>query len=184
MDIIVVLFSSIVELAFVGMGIFVLVNTLLATFWGIKSNSWTGVEGIITSTRIDEQKDTNYETGLTTKDYRPLINYSYEFGDVQYLSSRVSFEEDAGHVPIVDRRKAEESLARYSKSMGIRVYCNPQNPQQSTLEPGFRAEITVLYLCLSLFAVGIGMTLFFLFTLPDWLSIRWPLDFFYRSHSF
>lgn len=167
MDVIGVLITTLVELVFFGGGIYTFVATLLASFRGNNTYSWTTVEGIIISTRIDEHENTDYESGYKSIDYLPVINYSYEFGGVQYSSNRVSFEEDPGWVPINDKRKAKERLSRYPKDMRIRVYCNPKKPQQSTLQPGFREERIILNLCISLVLVGIAMALFFFYTLPE-----------------
>jgi hypothetical protein len=65
-DIVGVLGSSIIELWFIGGGIYLIVTTLLASSQGIKSKSWPTIEGIITSTRIDEQQDKYNEYGPRT----------------------------------------------------------------------------------------------------------------------
>jgi glycerol-3-phosphate dehydrogenase len=72
-DIVGVLMSSIVELAFIGAGTYGIVTTFLLRSQGNKSKVWPITEGIITSTRIDEREDKYNEYGPATL-YYPEIN--------------------------------------------------------------------------------------------------------------
>jgi hypothetical protein len=161
-DIVGVLMSSIVELAFIGAGTYGIVTTFLLRSQGNKSKVWPITEGIITSTRIDEREDKYNEYGPATL-YYPEINYSYEFGGVQYTSSRVSYE---GVQCYSDRREAEKWLSRFPKGTRISVHCNPNYPHQSTIKQGLRAREVIIRLCVSSLLGAIAMILFFLYTLP------------------
>jgi hypothetical protein len=107
-------------------------------FLGIKSKKWPEVEGIVTDTKVTQQESKDADSGITETNYLPTITYSYTFGGVEYTSCRVSFEPDWFACSFAKLQDAQKVGDRFLENLSVKVYCNPEKPQQSTILTGVR----------------------------------------------
>lgn len=120
---------------------------------GVKSNSWPTVEGVIAVSRIAEGTDPDGPSHDRT--YNPVISYEYTVLGVSYLSDQLGF----GSVVWTNKEPAKRVVSEYFTGRRIKVYYDPDNPQISTLEPGFNPGI-FMELLLSSALLGLGILLF------------------------
>ncbi len=116
-------------------GIFFLIGFVLFYFtysWitnGLESNNWQSVEGAIISSQ--------FISGRTSENkpfYSAEILYEYYIDNVKYLSNSIT---SGGQSSSNNPNYAQKIVRKYSEGDKINVYYNPQNPEQSVLEPGF-----------------------------------------------
>lgn len=119
-------------LSFLGIGVAVLI-------WGIRnrnkaeaSNTWSSVEGVITSAQIDEDTDVD-EDGFSSTTYTPQWQYQYTVNGNSYTGERISFGAVRGYGRL---KKAQEELDKYPVNSSVRVYYDPEIPEESVLVQG------------------------------------------------
>lgn len=120
------------------------------TIWGWlilrssqKIKNWPCVEGVIEESEPSSEHD----------DLLPHIVYCYEV-DGQALSSNFVFP--SGTQPLPEFTQAY--LKKYPVAAKVQVFYNPQQAEQSTLEPGAQGDWMILVLGI-LMAVGGGAAL-------------------------
>jgi Protein of unknown function (DUF3592) len=91
-----------------------------------RARGWAAVDGHVVSSTV------NAFTGRTGTTWRPLVVYSYSVGGVRFMSTRIAFHSLARGT----RDEAGTIAARYPPGRGLRVLYDPQDPEQSVLEPG------------------------------------------------
>ena len=89
---------------------------------GKESVSWPSVQGTLTSESLSNRKK------------RAKIFYQYEVNKVIYKNYRVNFQDD--------RASKKRIRDRYNPGDKLTVFYNPDDPEQSVLEPG--ATMTTL----------------------------------------
>ncbi len=102
-----------------------------------ESAGWPGVQGVITNAWIEESRDTD-EDGYTSTTYTPKWQYEYQLGSQTYSSQKISFGGERGYG---SRKKAEQELTKYSMSGQVRVYYNPQDPEEAVLVQGTKGTM-------------------------------------------
>jgi hypothetical protein len=159
---------SLVSLGMIGLGMWGLVRCLLAIVRGIKSKSWTIVEGTINISRLSEWWDADSGGArLGPIEYLAYIEYSYEFNRVKHKSNRISIGDEFRRFG--SKERAEEIRAKYPSGGKVKVYCNPKRPQLSILETGFKPK-SFIFLVMSICITGAGTFVFFFLILPGILS--------------
>ena len=114
--------------------------------WRIRQDSqrirqWPTVNG-----RIVESTDSSAQSDLL-----PHILYAYEANGQRY---RKVFEFPPGTHPLPEFTKAY--LEKYPVGAEVRVYVNPQDAQDSTLEPGAQGDWMILALGVLMLLGGLG----------------------------
>ncbi len=123
---------------------FIIVGLMITAFgWrafqkGKATQQWPSVSGKVSETRLASEEN----------DLLPDIRFNYTVNENHY-EGRVEFP--PGTMPMPGF--ADNQLEKYPLGSEVAVYYNPQQPQQSTLEPG-RATDDWLIL-----AIGIGFTI-------------------------
>jgi Protein of unknown function (DUF3592) len=99
------------------------------------SLEWPQAHGVITSARLVPGQFKQIEG------YRPEIQYRYQVGATEYLSSRRSFSR-----PHLATQAASLSvLDAYQAGKTVTVFYDPKDPAFSVLEPGLAGDMTMLY---------------------------------------
>ncbi len=131
-----IVFPLVMGILFIGIGIR---NHSL----GKQSESWPSVQGNLAG-----------ESMSARKKKRVHISYEYRVKDVTYKNSRVNFQDD----------KASKKKIRSQYNVGdtLTVYYNPDDPDQSVLQPGATLTSLLMKLFGALFCFG--MAGFFLFS--------------------
>lgn len=92
------------------------------------SADWSSVEGMVSSREVKREWDKNSGSPVTR--YHFNINYNYKVKDQTYVGTRYQFHGD----PIFKSQTvAEKLVSDYPVGKSIKVYYNPNNPQQSVL---------------------------------------------------
>ena len=132
-------------LALVGLG------GIVISIWGWRvlrcsqqTKQWPTTAGVIEESKPGSEHD----------DLLPHIVYRYET-DGQALRS--SFEFPSGTHPMPEFVQAY--LKKYPVGVEVTVYYNPQQPQQSTLEPGAQGDWMILVLGIMMAVGGIAALL-------------------------
>lgn len=136
------------------------------TWWGWNilgnakaSTSWPKATGRIISSSVEYSRDSDGHDS-----YKPEVTYTYAVNNRFYKSHAIKFGENSyDNKPV-----ANEIANRYAVGKKVVVYYDPQNPENSILEPGVTGG--------SYIVLGIGV-LFVMIGL-----IVPPLAFFFRSN--
>jgi len=110
---------------------------------GKQSENWPSVQGSLAG-----------ESMSTRKKKRIHISYEYRVNGIAYKNSRVNFQDD--------RASKKEIRSQYNVGDALRVYYNPDDPEQSVLQPGARLTSLLMKLFGALFCFG--MSAFFVFS--------------------
>lgn len=133
-------------------GLFALMGLLLGIWsWrniskAKKQTSWSSVEGEVVKTT------SSTEAG----DFKPKVEYRYTVTDQTYDGFLALATSD-----VVLHECATSQLDKYPIGGSITVYFDPENPEDSTLEPGVKSDDWfIFWLCAG--ALGTGVTFLWL----------------------
>ena len=115
----------------------------------LASLSWPTVDGVVTSSCIEERIEDD------STDYIPKITYSYSIGEFQYAGSDVR----AGGVSWGSFRSAERVTKKYRVGAPVRVRYLSRDPAISLLESGFNFSIAVYFTVSAVLLVGALMAM-------------------------
>jgi len=123
----------------------VIIGGVVTSIWGLrvliaarKTAQWPTVEGIVKQSEPVSEHD----------ELLPHIVYQYGVGDQKY-NSTVKFPPDTNPLPEFARSYVE----KFPVGATVEVYYNPQQPEESTLEPHLQGDWMILAMGL-LMAVG------------------------------
>ena len=114
------------RLAFSAAGIGLIIFGLFTMRETSRSRGWATVGGRVVTSTVNEF------TGKSGTTWRPMIVYSYSVGSLRFMSSRIAFHSLASG----DRGDAARLAARYPAGSTVRVFYDPQDPEQAVLVPG------------------------------------------------
>ncbi|MBN2043700.1 MAG: DUF3592 domain-containing protein [Anaerolineales bacterium] len=127
-------------------------------FFGIKnrkkaeaSNAWPSAGGMITATWIEENTDHD-EDGYSSTTYTPKWEYKYQVGGYEYTSQKISFGGVTGYGR---RKRAQEELDKFPANSQVRVYYDPNDPNQSVLIKGTKGTMLGIIIGVILILVSI-----------------------------
>jgi hypothetical protein len=115
----------------VGLGICLVIIFLSFSWWRMKS--WMRLPSRVTGASIDVRR-MPVAVGYVEKQYRPRIEYEYEYRGRKYLGRRMTFWDVK--LWTADRAQAERQLAEPGTE--LRVYVSPSNPSKSIMRPVFQ----------------------------------------------
>lgn len=118
-----------VALFFFALGLLTLGESVWEIRLGRASGGWPGVEGIVTSSKVDTSTHTR-EKGGTVTTHHPRICYAYTVEARAYESCEYSFGEPGG------RRRSEELVAAHPAGRRVAVYYRPDDPGTAVLKRG------------------------------------------------
>jgi hypothetical protein len=117
--------------------------------------NWPSTEGqILKADVVKLERET--PSGIV-RTYTPVVSYTYGVAGQPYTSRRINFLPDDS-ATYSDKDRAQQAIAPYLAEAAVRVYYNPTNPKQATLEkPRPVAHNSVLLYGIVLMGVGAGL---------------------------
>src|SRR3954453_10603202 len=113
-------------------------GTLLWSAWNaflaVTSHRWPQVEGTILVSDLQRSRDSD---GYM---YRPEISYRYTVADEEFVGNRARFGDSFS---LSWSAPAARLVQRYKVNSRVRVRYDPDNPQQSVLEPGMNGMVII-----------------------------------------
>jgi len=91
------------------------------------SETWPTVDGVVFSSEVSSYKDSKKNTR-----YSANVNYSYMIENKEYTSNDISMSE----VTSSNVSSAEKICKQYPEGTKVKVFYNPENPDESLLIPG------------------------------------------------
>ena len=131
------LFSSV----FIAVGLVVLCFVGSNLILSQKSYQWSSAMGKIENSQVKEVSNPHGGRQYTKKKnsrgvlepaYSASIDYRFTVNNVQFVGERVDF----GLTRKDFYDDANELVSRYPRGADVRVYYDPENPEESVLEPG------------------------------------------------
>ena len=147
-------FSRIFPLIFLAMGANFAVSGVRGLVRGKASMEWPNAQGKVVASSI---------VGRTFKDrtrYHAEILYEFFVEGTTVSGDRIAYNDDFGSGSSSDARR---KFNRYPNGKSVAVYYMPENPEESVLEPGLKAQ--------SWFLPGIGLLIF---TIGSLLAVSLP----------
>jgi hypothetical protein len=133
--------------AFLGLGLYLLVVGGRELSMGLASARWAQGEGRVADWNVE--LDTRYRQGGRTDTYWLVdVVYAYDVGGAEYTSTIKS------RYP--SQQGADEFLARYPVDKPLTVYYDPEDPERAVLERGI-GWMTVLKLLAGLAFASVGI---------------------------
>ena len=122
------------RIIFSGAGVGLIIFGLFTMRETSRSRGWVSVDGRVITSSVTEYRG----KGGTT--YRPFVMYSYAIGPVRFMSNRIAFHA----VSSSDRRAAAMLAAGYPVGRTVRVFYDPQEPDQAVLDRGSNPWLPIL----------------------------------------
>jgi len=98
---------------------------------GYGTPNWPTATGhVLSSTAVELERETS--DGLVST-FIPIIRYEYDVAGTPHTSARLNFLSDE-HRTFIDRRAAEQVVAKYPVGASVDVFYNPANPKQAALD--------------------------------------------------
>lgn len=116
-------------LVFVIVGVVMIVRSQRDKAKMHQAQNWPSVDGTVLESRVITSTSSDDEGGSDM--YRPYVKYEYEASGGKYTNDKMSL----GMVySTSNQKKSQETVARYPAGKAVKVYVNPANPAESTLE--------------------------------------------------
>lgn len=119
---------------------------------GMESEGWETVQGTILKSDIKKNESTTRDAKgfrRTKTSYIVTVNYFFEIDDNRYEGNTISF----GNVSHSERSDAQNELKSYPKGKEVKVYFNPEDPDDSVLKKGVVWPMWIV--------IGIGAVILF-----------------------
>jgi len=100
----------------------------------LASKKWPTVEGTVDSSEILTWRE---QSGEGNRSYFPLIDYSYFINERRFQSRRIK----VGRQETLWKRRAQKMVAKYPTENIVKVYYDPDSPENAVLQPGFNLGI-------------------------------------------
>lgn len=138
-------------LAFIGMGVWMLIKLIRNMAQAKQSEHWLTTTGKIISSDLDAQTNTDDE-GFSTTTYIAKILFAYEISGVPYQGDCIDF--DYG-MRTSNLRIQQAIIERYPEGSSVTVYYDPEKPDQAVLERKVNGAFTTLVVAAIFISIGI-----------------------------
>lgn len=155
--------ALIVALAFLFVGCITFHNFWLSS----QAKHWPSIEGVVTASSV-------YGTPGKGRGAHPEIHYQFQLNGQSYAGDKLDFGGDNNY-----GKNPQPFVAQYPAGKLIKIYYDPDNPENSVLFPEHNSATGNLILSLVLWLIALGLlhSIFIrqqTFRLPDWLAwLRW-----------
>ena len=122
-----------------------------------QSKSWPSVTGNILSCSI-RTSETNSDPGLSTTLYAPEVEYEYPVEGATLRGNRIQF---GGVSKQTELNKAQAMADQYPVGSQVKVFFNPANPSQCTLDQTVSFTGIVVWFVIGLLLLICGTMIFF-----------------------
>jgi hypothetical protein len=135
-----------------GLGLLLLGGGILSILQGFKAARWPAVQGVILSSRLEEKRThtvhANEGRPVDEVGYQPQVEYEYRVGGTIFKGTRISPLEKQ-----YARRAGQKVVDRYPAGAAVKVFTDPDNPNQALLETGV-AGSSLIFLLTGLLLLG------------------------------
>lgn len=100
-----------------------------------ESENWPHVQGKISESEVRSHTSRN-SNGRTSTSYSVELKYTYTVDDEEYIGDRLRF----GEMNSNKRRDANAKAKTFAAGKKIKVFYDPEEPQESVLEPGIHGS--------------------------------------------
>jgi len=134
-------YGKILPAVFVLLGLLLLWSDISDVSRGWGSANWSQTEGIVKSSKVREHMDRvrtlsdGRESTTSVPKYEPSLIYSYTVEGVEWEGYRIAVDAYG----YSDREAAQRVVDRYPKGQRVQIHYDPDNPEDSLLEPGLKA---------------------------------------------
>ena len=147
------LFSGVFAIAFGGGGVFFGIFPLLRTAqaaWAVQT--WTPVDALVLSSRLDSRPSSE------TTSYLTQVRYRYSFGGSNHESERIGLDPALRADNIGDWQQSWHARLSTAQASGrtVTAWINPEDPSQSVLDPQIRWEMVLFHLPFAFVFTGVG----------------------------
>lgn len=115
----------------------------------LQAKRWPTVQGTVLSAEVKRG-----QSSKGSSKYIPMIRFSYEVDNAQYLSDQYSSTTARG-----SSMWAKEVISQYPAYSKVTVHYNPENPEESILKPGLQSD-DYWMTCLSAFFFAVALLAF------------------------
>lgn len=129
--------TTIILMAVVGVGIYLLQRGLQSVEQSIASRDWPTVDGEITNSAVHMTETPIKKNGRevpnqTSRSYSPAIQYRYTVKDQELIGTRVTIEDES----VGTEASAQAIVDKYPIRTKVKVSYQPDQPATSVLVPG------------------------------------------------
>jgi len=129
--------TTVVLLAFLGGGVYLMQRGLKSVEESIASRDWPTVEGEITRSAVQMtetpiKKDGREDPNRKSRTYSPTIEYRYYVKDQELIGTRVTIEDES----VGTEASAQAIVDKYPIRTKVKVSYQPDQPATSVLIPG------------------------------------------------
>jgi len=93
------------------------------------SQAWPAVQGTVIASWVRRKQSTD-DDGSVSSSYYPEIQYQYQVLGMAYQGDKIAFGPKSGG----NRTKAERAIAKYPNGANVKVYYQPDKPENAVLE--------------------------------------------------
>jgi hypothetical protein len=114
----------------------------------VKAKLWPTTEGIVVKSHVLKSNPPGVNSGMEIDKYfYPNILYSFSFNNVAYKNSKLYY---GAYQP--SETNAREFVEKYPTGSTVKIYYNPNNPNESVLEIDWKFKSFLIFGCGLLFA--------------------------------
>jgi hypothetical protein len=140
-----------IALGFVTVGILQFAWSTYSWYEALQTTRWPTTTGTISFAKVVEV------SGGGGTGYVPTVTYTYEVRGVSYLGKKIHVL-DGSDMP----SRAQQTIREFGTNSTVQVFFDPDDPSNALLKPGLYLDL-FLWLALSLFAIGIGGSMLYVF---------------------
>jgi len=151
--------TIVVGIAFLLVGIVMLLAGFQARKKALAAQKWPAVPGKITASTLEEERHMDQETHRASISYVPTVQYQYQVRENTLVGNRIGFSKTG-----YDYATATRKLAQYQVGAPVTVYYNPDAPDDSVLNPSSKGSIVLIIISIVIMLVGIAIPSLSLFS--------------------
>lgn len=111
------------------LGVIFIIVALVSRKKAQTAQGWPVTAGAVTGVDVRAHQDYDEDSGTTTTNFEPVVNYTYNVMGQTYTGSKIAFGANR-----FDQRTAQNKVAGYAPGSSIQVHYNPQKPADAVLE--------------------------------------------------
>lgn len=150
-------FLIIFSLPFAGVGIGLLVFSIIPTFYDVlRMSSWASTQAELVFAELDMQR------GSESTTYLARARYSYQINGVYYTNDRVAISKRSDNIGSFQEDLGYRLEAAFAAKKPIEIWYNPEDPQDAIIDRSLRVGLLFFKLIFVVVfgGAGIGLLLF------------------------
>ena len=115
--------------------IMIIRSVLINLYLGRRTKKWPRVSGEVKSSKYELKKSESYDD--ITYSHFARVKYKYTINSIDYQSNQIFIGDENSSSDYLSKQRVE----KYTPGSIVTVYCDPEHPEKSVLEPGIHLEI-------------------------------------------